>query len=218
LRDSETEQEFEQNMAGMLHEMEQELGADFETSQFPRQGRKKRSGKLREEAERVRLEKQAEELRSKTIASIYRRLARVLHPDLEQDPVRRQSKLTLMQDLTAAYRANDLHTLLRLELEWIHREESDLDRLTDERVGVYNHILKEQVDDLEMEIEQLPFHPRYGGVMQGSPFFDFRTDGPELALELDQQIASMRVSIDLFESENAWEGVQELLLTVRGRR
>jgi hypothetical protein len=37
---------------------------------------------------------------------------------------------TVMQELTAAYRNHDLHTLLRLELEWIRREEGDLDRIT----------------------------------------------------------------------------------------
>lgn len=90
--------------------------------------------------------------------------------------------------------------------------------MTDQRLAIYNQILKEQVDDLVMEIEQLPLHPRYDALTQGNPFFDPQGYGPELALVLDEQIESMRVSIALFESENAWVTVQELLRTVGGKR
>ncbi|MDQ3417913.1 MAG: hypothetical protein M3541_03900 [Acidobacteriota bacterium] len=43
----------------------------------------------------------------------------MLHPDLEQDPSLRERKTGLMQEVTAAHAGGDLHTLLRLELEWI---------------------------------------------------------------------------------------------------
>ena len=59
-----------------------------------------------EKEERTR---QAEQLRNKSITSIYKQLAKVLHPDLEPDAERKQAKGTLMQELTAAYRNNDLH-------------------------------------------------------------------------------------------------------------
>jgi len=65
------------------------------------------------------------------------------HPDLEQDAERRRQKETVMQELTAAYRNHDLHTLLRLELEWIRREECDLDRMTEEKLAIYNSVFKE---------------------------------------------------------------------------
>jgi hypothetical protein len=42
--------------------------------------------------------RQAEELRKKTVASLYKQLARVLHPDLELDPALRDQKQALMQD------------------------------------------------------------------------------------------------------------------------
>ena len=81
--------------------------------------------------------RQAEEMRKRSIASMYKQLARAVHPDLEQDAERRRQKETVMQELTAAYRNNDLHTLLRLELEWIRREEGDLDRMNDRREAGY---------------------------------------------------------------------------------
>ena len=89
--------------------------------------------------ERMREE---EQLRKKSISTVYRDLAKVLHPDLEQDAERRERKVALMQDLTAAYRNNDLHALLRLGISWIHREKGDLDRLTEEKLAIFNGVLK----------------------------------------------------------------------------
>ena len=76
-----------------------------------------------------------------------------------------------MQELTVAYSNNDMHTLLRLEAEWIQREEGEIDRLTEEKLAVYNETLKEQAQDLEQELRELPCHPRYQpiAVFQG-PF------------------------------------------------
>jgi hypothetical protein len=107
------------------------------------------------------LAKQADEARKTAIGTIYRRLAKVLHPDLEQDADVRLRKGALMQEVTAAYADHDLHTLLRLELEWIHHEEADVARLTDERLGAYNQRLREQAANLKVALAVLPFDPRY---------------------------------------------------------
>ena len=80
--------------------------------------------------------REAEEFRKRSIANIYKQLARVLHPDLERDPERLMKKVQLMQELTEAYRQNDLHTLLRLEMQWIENEGGDNQRLTEEKLGV----------------------------------------------------------------------------------
>ena len=102
-----------------------------------------------------------EEFRKRSIANIYKQLARVLHPDFERDTERQKNKVQLMQELTAAYRQNDLHTLLRLEMQWIENEGGDIDRLTEEKLGVYNEILQDQVQGLEQRLMGLIFHPRY---------------------------------------------------------
>src|SRR6185436_8205456 len=80
----------------------------------------------------------AEEQRKRSIANIYKQLARVLHPDFERDSERQKQKVQLMKELTAAFSENDLNTLLRLEMEWIENEGGDLERLTEEKLGVYN--------------------------------------------------------------------------------
>ena len=67
---------------------------------------------------------------------------KVLHPDLERDAAERQKKMRTMQEVTAAYARSDLHTLLRLELEWIDGAQADAARLSDERLQAYTEFLK----------------------------------------------------------------------------
>ena len=156
-------------MAAKAAEMKTRLQEKIEEQQqsFTPPPRRKTARQL----EREKREKLTEELRKKTVATMYKQLARVLHPDLELDPERRRQKEGLMQELTVAYSNNDMHTLLKLEMEWIQREEGEIDRLTEEKLAVYNETLKEQVQDLEQELRELPCHPRYHpiAVFQG-PF------------------------------------------------
>lgn len=167
--------------------------AEEEKDAFRRPERCKTKRQLEKE-ERLR---QTEQLRKKSIATVYKQLAKVLHPDLEMDAGIRQRKVALMQDLTTAYRNNDLHTLLRLELEWIQREGSDLERLTEEKLALYNEVLKEQVRELDQEVAELPYHPRYQPIaVPDGPFgIRLRTNGPAEARLLDQTIASMEASM-----------------------
>lgn len=101
------------------------------------------------------------EARARNIGTVYKQLARALHPDLEPDPVLRLNKETLMKELTVAYKQGDLYTLLKLELEWLQREEGDVARLSEEKLSVYNEVLKEQCETLEEEYRMLPMQPRY---------------------------------------------------------
>ena len=118
-----------------------------------------------------------------------------------------------MQELTAAYRNNDLHTLLRMELEWIQREKGDLERLTDEKLALYNQVLKEQVQTLEREIAQLPCHPRYQPIAMPDGAFGIRlrTDGPAEVRLLDELILSMELSLARLQTGEAIEEVRSLI-------
>ncbi len=111
-------------------------------------------------------EAELEEARKRGVATIYKQLAKVLHPDLERDPVRRAEKMKLMQQLTEAHRAGDLHTLLRLELEFIHGEERRSWELGEEKLALYCDLLKEQVAELQGEKNRLVFDPRYAVFVQ----------------------------------------------------
>jgi hypothetical protein len=176
-----------------------------------------RRPKTARQLEREKREKLAEELRKKTLATVYKQLARVLHPDLELDPERRRQKERLMQELTVAYSNNDMHTLLRLEMEWIEREEGEIERLTEEKLAVYNQTLKEQVQGLEQELRELPCDPRYQPIVvfEGPFRATVRNDGPAEALRLDKANASIEASIRDLRSNNGLETLRAILRSYR---
>jgi hypothetical protein len=211
LRPNMSDEELAAKAAEMADRIQQKAEEEERAVRAPAHRKTKRQ---LEKEERMR---QAEQLRNRSIASIYKQLAKVLHPDLEPDAGRKQAKDTLMQELTAAYRNNDLHTLLRLELEWIHREEGDVERLTEEKLSIYNQVLKEQVFELERELAELPYHPRYQPiVVPAGPFgIRLRTEDPAEMRWLDGTIASMEASIARMRNDDPLDEVRHVIKAYR---
>jgi hypothetical protein len=211
LRPDMSDEELASKAAEMAERIQQK--AEEEEGAFRPPDNRKTKRQLEKE-ERTR---QAEQLRNKSIASVYKQLAKVLHPDLEPDAGRKQAKGTLMQELTAAYRNNDLHTMLRLELEWIHRDEGDVERLTEEKLSIYNQVLKEQVSELERELAELPYHPRYQPiVVPAGPFgIRLRTEDPAEMRWLDETIASMEASITRIRNGEPLDEVRDVIKAYR---
>ena len=139
----------------------------------------------------------AEEFRKRSIANIYKQLARVLHPDLERDSERQKQKVELMQELTVAFRQNDLHTLLRLQMEWIENEGGNIEHLTEERLGLYNEVLTGQVEGLERRLRDLAFHPRYRPIVVWNFRLPETIDGPEKVRELNESITTIECAVAL---------------------
>ena len=139
----------------------------------------------------------AEEFRKKSIAAIYKQLARVLHPDLERDSERQKQKVELMQELTVAFRQNDLHTLLRLEMQWIEKEGGDIEHLTEEKLGVYNEFLERQVDGLEKRLRDLVLHARYRPILVWHNRRAQPIHGSDKARELDDSIAMLERAVQM---------------------
>ena len=179
--------------------------------------RQQKRRKSKRQLEREEQSRQAEEIRKKSIATIYRQLAKALHPDLEPNTGRRERKVVLMQELTAAYRNNDLHTLLRLELQWIQREEGNLENLTEAKLVIYNQALKDQVKQLQQELALLPELPRYQvlAVPNGPFSYRMRTNGPTEARALDERIKDLEATLAQLRSENAIGTVHEIVRAYR---
>jgi hypothetical protein len=211
LRPDTSDEELASKAAEMAERIQQK--AEEEEGAFRPPDNRKTKRQLEKE-ERTR---QAEQLRNKSIASVYKQLAKVLHPDLEPDAGRKQAKGTLMQELTAAYRNNDLHTMLRLELEWIHRDEGDVERLTEEKLSIYNQVLREQVSELERELAELPYHPRYQHIVApAGPFgIRLRTEDPAEMRWLDGTIASMEASIARMRNGDPLDEVRDVIKAYR---
>ena len=97
-------------------------------------------------------EEAAKEVRQ-SLREVFRRLVSALHPDREPDAHARQRKTLLMQRVNQAYEANDLLTLLGLQLEIEQINTADLSAVSRERLGHYNQILREQLAELDVELE-----------------------------------------------------------------
>jgi hypothetical protein len=74
-------------------------------------------------------------------------------------------------------------------------------------------VLKEQVQTLQQEIAELPYHPRYQPIaIQDGPFsLRIRTDGPAEARLLDEIIVSMESSLACLQTHGAIEQVRNLV-------
>ena len=132
--------------------------ADHTANHTGANGEPKRNKQAEAAAQRQR---DVEDAKQRSISVIYKQLARLLHPDLEQDPAVRINKEALMKRVTGAYQAGDLHTLLSLELEWLQGEGHNVGRLTDAKLAVYNEVLRDQIEELELERTMALNHPRY---------------------------------------------------------
>lgn len=157
---SETEMT-EEAMARKIAEMKNQ----FESKQEERGNYQNNRKKSKKEIELEIKNKQVEELQKKNIRSIYLSLAKMLHPDLVTDESLKSEREELMKQVTTAYQEKDLHTLLKLEIEIIHKQSENLDHLTDEKLKFLNGALKEQVTELKDELTLLQNHPRYQNIV-----------------------------------------------------
>ena len=138
----------EELMAKIQAQMEQEMLQAQEPRPNPR---KKTVKQLAREAEK----KAEDDQTSLSIREVYRKLVSALHPDREPDLEERQRKTTLMQRVNQAYDKKDLLQLLELQLELEHIDAHSIAGMSEDRVRHFNKILKEQLAELEQEIESV---------------------------------------------------------------
>lgn len=107
-----------------------------------------------EDAVRAKREQAAKEV-NQSLRDVFRKLVSALHPDREPDSTERARKNQLMQRVNQAYEANDLLTLLELQLEIEQIDATHLTSTSAERLAHYNQILREQLTRLEAELESI---------------------------------------------------------------
>ena len=88
----------------------------------------------------------------KTLQEIYRKLAMLLHPDHERDPVERDRKTLLMQEVNVAYERKDLLGLLELQLRFEQVDAARISSIAEDRLIHFNSLLAEQVRELQQEL------------------------------------------------------------------
>lgn len=142
-----------------LHERMTAAAEAYEQNPSAGETRKRKPSKGQLERERKKHE--IDEAKQRDLKSLYKQLAKALHPDLETDPTLKIHKEEWMKRLTAAYAAGDLRELLRIEMEWLGEESSNLATAGDEKLKIYSMILKEQIADLKVQTQTLVDQPQY---------------------------------------------------------
>jgi len=202
----------EEELAAQTAEFAAQLRQQAEAASAATTGRPQSKREAREADRKQRIE----DARKTGLSSIYRRLAKALHPDLEPDPEARERKGALMQELTAAHARRDLHTLLRLELEWIHHEGSDTARLADDALAIYTDALTQQASQLDFETSMLRRHPKYAEVVAVSEFgVPNILDGPTEAARLDHALEALSAGVERLQSEHALEEIRQTIALQR---
>ena len=195
-------------IAAKMKELSDEMKEQEEEKEVNKSNRKKTAKQLEKEAKT----KQIEEVRNKNIKSIYKQLVKALHPDLEQDELVKAKKERLMQRLTVAYENNDLHEMLSLEIEFINKEENNIDTLTTDKLAIYNQVLKEQIQALEIQKVMLMQHPKFLPLMKYESFFRKNyfelKEGKE---KLDLMISSMEDSLKKLKGKSVLAEIRQIL-------
>jgi hypothetical protein len=201
-------------LAGMRARLEQEMEKEAaREAARPQRGKtakqKAREAKMLEEEQRM----------GQSLREIYRKLASALHPDREPDPAEQARKTGLMQQVNQAYEKKDLLTLLELQLRIEHIDQAALNSFSEERLGHFNKILKEQLRELEERVAQIAGEIKADlGLV---PFMHLSPAG--LQRELDAGIAETRANLNALEADlKAIREVQSLKAWLkrlkRGRR
>ncbi len=179
--DVSTQEKFQAYVAQQMAE-QQDRQAQEKTQATERRAKRKKSPKQQAAED----QKQAEEKNiTKSVRALYMDLVKALHPDREPDEAEKLRKTELLKQVTTAYRANELLTLLRLQLDLQRIDQSHLENLAEDQLRHYNKLLKEQVRELDEALyqEQLDWSG-----FTGKPYFFTSTP---TAMEYDHQ-AQMR--------------------------
>jgi len=92
---------------------------------------------------------------TKSVRKVYMDLVKAFHPDLETDEAEKLRKTEIMQRVTQKYQENNLLELLKLQIEFERIDQDHLENMGKEQLTYYNLVLKEQVEELEKEKEEL---------------------------------------------------------------
>lgn len=144
-----------ENVDELIEQAGERLHAKLEAEAERRQRRAETRRARRQDTDRVEAARAA----SQSVREVFRRLAGALHPDREPDAAERERKTALMQRVNQAYERNDLLELLTVQIEIEQIDSAHLAQASEERVGHYCMVLREQQRALQDELAaiQAPF-------------------------------------------------------------
>ena len=150
----------------------------------------------RQTAAQKRREVEAQQA-TQSVREVFRKLASALHPDREPEAAAREAKTALMQKVNQAYAANDLLTLLELQLQIEQVDAGHVGRAGTQRLKHYNKVLSGQVNELKDEILRVEadFRMDYGLEL------GWNTSPKKLLASIDQHAKHLRSTVALIRQD-----------------
>jgi hypothetical protein len=184
---------------GEFHKRVEEAKRLFEQKEAERQSKRKKTKKQLADEEMAKMQ---DDLKNKNLRSVYLSLAKILHPDSEQDADLKVEKEEIMKQVTKAYEDKDIITLLVIETQWLKNTEERLANIKEDVAVVYIQLLKEQARKLRQEKAQLRYHYRFQRV---SSFASDKADRGILRLSiekdrLDRELRKTKKEIDIIKT------------------
>lgn len=142
-----------------LGQVTEKMFASMEEKAQQHEEQQKNKKKTKAQQAREARAKAEQEHISKTSRAVYTRLVKEFHPDKEPDEEKRLWKTEVMKRVTQAYKQDDFFGLLSLEIELMKGDAHELSALPDQQLKYYNKMLKDQVDELQMQLEVITNPP-----------------------------------------------------------
>lgn len=180
-----------------MEQMRAKLEREEEAHQEARRAAKPQRAKTAKQRAKEEMLLAEEQRVSQSLREIYRKLVSALHPDRELDADERVRKTKLMQQVNQAYERKDLLALLELQLKVEHIDQAALNSLSEERLGYFNKLLKEQLGEIEAQVFQITDEVRHNlGLRHGRPLAPV-----SMMRELDADIAEIRAYLRGIEAD-----------------
>jgi hypothetical protein len=142
-------------------------------------------------------ERKEQPINEKWIRNLFRRTARVLHPDKEQDPEQRQQKQRLMTQLLDAREQQDVMTMMQLYSEHVDDGELSMEQA---EINTLCRLLENQKTELDMTrealIDESPMHYAVHGKLYAATK---KTRDKKLQTHLDGIQAGIKQKFKLVE-------------------
>ena len=182
-----------------IKEMARRLASAGSGFQDPAMGRAPQHERKRKPTkaaiERERLKREIEEAKKRDFKSLYKQLAKILHPDLEPDPTLKSHKEVWMKRLTAAHADGDLREMLAIEMEWLGEESGNLANASDEKLRAYSMVLKEQLAELKERTRFLSYQPEYAPLHRFFRIFGEQLQPSQIRAKFSGEIKNNREMI-----------------------
>jgi hypothetical protein len=178
----------------LFQRMQEALQAHAAQAEAP--AHEARASARRQTAAQKRREAEAQQA-TQSVREVFRKLASALHPDREPDAQARVAKTALMQKVNQAYAANDLLTLLELQLQVEQVDASHVGRASAQRLKHYNKVLAEQVAELKDEIVRVEAGFRMDFGLQA----DWHPSPKKMLASIDRAAKDLRANVAMIQQD-----------------